>query len=72
LSYKKIEKKKQSKLKKMLLSSRDGAIRGALTGCISNGAIAAFDGALLWMLINGILNGVNEHINWNIDIIDQS
>lgn len=67
-----INNTKQSKLKKMLVTSRDGAIRGALMGCITNGSVAAFDGAVLWLLISGIMNGISDSIQWNTDIIESN
>lgn len=59
-----------SSVKKILLSSRDGAIRGALVGAITSGSIAAYDGTILWLLLGGIMNGISDTISWDTRILN--
>ncbi len=53
-----------SKVKKMLTTSRDQIIRGALLGALEGSPIGAIHGAIAWSLSGGIINGVGDIFGW--------
>ena len=53
-----------SKVKKMLATSRDQIIRGALLGALEGSPIGAIHGAVAWSLSGGIISGIGDILGW--------
>jgi len=51
-----------SYVKLLFKKTKDGIIRGALTGYLSGGFIGALHDAAYWGIINSTMEGVNKHI----------
>lgn len=57
-----------SKVKKMLVASRDQVFRGALLGLLEGSPYAALSGAVAWSLVGGCVMGVGDLFQWNVKL----
>ena len=53
-----------SKVKKMLNTSRDQIIRGALLGALNGSSIEMLHGGVAWALSSGIISGCGDLFGW--------
>jgi hypothetical protein len=58
-----------SRVKKILISCRDAAIRGAIQGGLSGSLAEAFESAATWTLLGGTATAIAEQFNWNPRLI---
>jgi len=54
----------ESKLKKMLTSTRDNILRGIFIGIIEGSALVALNNVVMFSLTGGIVSGVGELFQW--------
>lgn len=60
-----------SKLKKLMIDSRDSVLRGAILGALSGGFMGSIETGLAWALSGGILSGVTDYARWSPALDDQ-
>ena len=53
-----------SKVKKILISTRDQVFRGILMGALEGNAVSALHGAVAWSLIGGIISCTGDLFSW--------
>lgn len=54
-----------SKVKRMMISTRDQVTRGLIMGLLELNAVNALTYAVVWSLTGGVVTGVGEMIGWN-------
>lgn len=54
----------ESKLRKIINSTRDQVIRGAIMGAIGGSAAEALHSAVTWSLVGGIVSGMGDLLQW--------
>jgi hypothetical protein len=54
-----------SKVKRMLVSSRDNVVRAVIMGALDHNPMAMLQGAVTWSLAGGIVSGISDVMGWS-------